>query len=199
MVKRDMGFLQKLGFITRMMADPDLDELYRDLKQGRLKHGAEPYSRWWQAQAAFLYAHSLEQAIQNGMKVGADPRVEPCVIFMGHGNIEIGNSFVCSFGANFRAVDEKIMIGDKVSVGPFAAVIGANHGIAAGAPIQDQPHQSAPVSIGDDVWIGANSVVLPGAVVESGAIIAAGSVVDSAVPENAIVAGVPVRPVGQRK
>ena len=51
----------------------------------------------------------------------------------------------------------------------------------------------APVVIGKNVWIGANSTILPGVTIHDGAIIAAGAVVTKDVPENMIVGGVPAR------
>lgn len=57
----------------------------------------------------------------------------------------------------------------------------------------------ANVSIGDDVWIGARAIVLPGTTIGDGAIVAAGSVVRSSVPAMAIVAGMPAKIVSTRK
>jgi acetyltransferase-like isoleucine patch superfamily enzyme len=193
-----MGIFKKFKFVARMMADPEVDELYRSLKEGRLRPASEPAMQWWLREAAFLHAHSLEKAVEAGMKVGEDPRVEPCVLFMGAKLITIGDQFTCSFGATFRAVAEKIVIGNKVNVGPLAAVIGADHGTEPGAPMREQPHKSAEVVIGDDVWIGAGAVVLPGVRVGSGSIVAAGSVVKDDVPEMAIVAGVPAVKIKDR-
>lgn len=49
------------------------------------------------------------------------------------------------------------------------------------------------IDIGDDVWIGCGSVILPGVKIGTGAVIAAGSVVNKDVPEYAIVAGNPMK------
>jgi len=78
-----MGIFEKLKFITRMMADPEVDKIYKELKEGRLWLSAQPALQFWQKEAAFLHAHSIEKAIENGMTVGKDPKVEPGVIFMG--------------------------------------------------------------------------------------------------------------------
>jgi len=193
-----MGLIDKFRFVARMMADPEVDRLYRALKGGDLDAALSTEMAWWRREAAFLYAHSIEGAIEAGMKVGEDCEVEPGVIFMGAKLITIGDVFTCSFGATFRAVDAEIRIGDKVNVGPLAGVIGANHGTEPGTPMQDQPSQSAPVIIGDDVWIGASAIVLPGVTVGDGAIVAAGAVVTEDVPAAAIVAGVPAKVVGER-
>jgi acetyltransferase-like isoleucine patch superfamily enzyme len=191
-----MGFLGKLRFVSRLMADPDLDRLYRDLKEGRLF--SDPHLDWWREDAAFLQAHGLRAAIAAGMKVGRNPKVEPGVIFMGAPHIEIGDDFVVSFGATVRAVDAPIRIGNQVNLGPLAAIIGANHGVAVGVPIQQQPHRSEPVTIGNDVWIGAGAIVLPGVCIGAGAVVAAGAVVTADVPPGAMVAGVPAVVIGSR-
>lgn len=194
-----MGLLDKFRFLARLMADPEIDELYRQMKEGGFKLASEPAMRWWREEAAFLHAHCLQKAVEAGMKVGDDPRVEPCVIFMGADKITIGRRFTCSFGATLRAVDAEIRIGDQVNVGPLASIVGANHGSAPGLPMQDQPHISAPVIVGDDVWIGAGAIVLPGVTIAEGAVVAAGAVVTRDVDAGSIVAGAPARPIGRRE
>ncbi len=49
------------------------------------------------------------------------------------------------------------------------------------------------MKIEDDVWIGANAVILPGVTIGQHAVVAAGAVVTTDVPENTIVAGVPAK------
>jgi acetyltransferase-like isoleucine patch superfamily enzyme len=57
----------------------------------------------------------------------------------------------------------------------------------------------SPVEIGEDVWIGAHAVVLPGVRIGSGAVVGAGAVVNRDVPPNTIVGGVPARVIGDRR
>jgi acetyltransferase-like isoleucine patch superfamily enzyme len=193
-----MSFIAKFRFLARLMADPDLDALYRRLKEGAFDQAAAPEMIWWRRQAAFLHAHSWETAVASGMKLGHDPRIEPGVIFMGHQLITIGDGFTCSFGATVRAVAAPITIGSQVNVGPLAAIIGANHGTGPGAPMQSQPQISRPVTIADDVWIGAGAIILPGVTVGPGAVIAAGAVVSHDVPARTVVGGVPAKVVAER-
>ena len=93
-----------------------------------------------------------------------------------------------------------VSIGDRTLVGYRTQILSRNHVIPpVGDRIFESGHDAAPVTIGSDVWIGANCVVLPGVTVGDGAVIAAGAVVTRDVPENAIVGGVPAKPISQRQ
>ena len=74
-------------------------------------------------------------------------------------------------------------------------MIASNHGIALGRNISSQKWDESKtgISIEDDVWIGANSVILPGVHIHHGAVIGAGSVVTKDIPANAIAVGNPAR------
>ena len=71
--------------------------------------------------------------------------------------------------------------------------------LPAGAPIQHQPYEHAPIYIGEDVWLGAAVVVSKGSRIGAGAVVSAGSTVSGSVPEAAIVHGSPARPVKYRR
>ena len=106
-------------------------------------------------------------------------------------NIELGEDFY----ANVNLV---ILDGAKVTIGRNC-FIAPNVGIyTAGHPLDAQRRNrgleyARPVTIGDDVWIGAGVSILPGAVIGSGAVIAAGSVVRGTIPERVICGGNPAR------
>jgi acetyltransferase-like isoleucine patch superfamily enzyme len=98
----------------------------------------------------------------------------------------------------------RVDIGENVVIrGGGGVIIGSNVLIAAGTVITSQGHPinpprwgrniSNPVSIGNEVWIGANAVILPGVTIGDGAIVAAGAVVSRDVPSYTVVAGVPAR------
>ncbi len=93
----------------------------------------------------------------------------------------------------------RIRIGDDVLLAPEVFITASNYGTAAGRPIATQPRREADVVIGDDVWLGARVVVLPGVTIGDGAVVGAGSVVTKDVPANAIAVGVPARVVGSRE
>ncbi|MCE9640174.1 MAG: hypothetical protein K8S22_08520 [Betaproteobacteria bacterium] len=65
-------------------------------------------------------------------------------------------------------------------------------------PINNQGHAAGVIDVADDVWIGANTVILPDVSIGKGAIIGAGSVVTKDVPAYSIAAGVPAKVIGTR-
>jgi len=90
-------------------------------------------------------------------------------------------------------IARSVIIGKGGLIAPGVFVTDHNHGIDKALTIYEQPSVIAPVVIGDNVWIGANCVILPGVTIGDGAVVAAGAVVNRDVPANAIVGGVPAR------
>jgi len=92
-----------------------------------------------------------------------------------------------------------LALGAHVLIGPNAVLVTSQHQWTDPAlPIVLQGHRVGPVSIGDDVWVGANVVITPDVTIGTGAVVAAGAVVTADVPPYAIVAGVPAHAVGER-
>ncbi len=88
----------------------------------------------------------------------------------------------------------KIKIGSNVMLARNVSLITSNHGYSSKEiPMLKQEIVSAPIEIGDDVWLGVNVVVLKGIKIGKGAIVGAGSVVTKDVPEFAIVGGAPAK------
>lgn len=108
------------------------------------------------------------------------------------------------FGAHctvnpYAMISGTVRCGDGVRIASHASIVGFNHGFDdPGVPIHAQAHESRGITIGDDVWIGANAVILDGVTVGRGAVVAAGAVVNKNVPPLAIVGGVPARIVRLR-
>lgn len=97
------------------------------------------------------------------------------------------------------ACTQSVTIGSNCMIAPRAYILDVDHRYESRQiPISQQGCESAPVTIGDDVWIGAYAVVLRGVTIGRGAIVAAHAVVSKDVPEYAIVGGVPSRVLGMR-
>lgn len=87
-----------------------------------------------------------------------------------------------------------VRIGSHVNLAQGITVTALNHNFKnADKRIDEQGISTAPVTIGDDIWIGANAVVLPGVTIGDHSVVAAGAVVTKDVPPRSLVAGVPAR------
>jgi maltose O-acetyltransferase len=120
---------------------------------------------------------------------------------------EVDAPFFCDYGRHLRVGDDfmagpncvlvdagLITIGDRVRFGP------AVHVYAVARPLDPQQRaagfeQAAPVTIGDDVWIGGGSIINPGVTIGSGTTVGAGSVVLQDLPERVFASGNPCRVV----
>jgi acetyltransferase-like isoleucine patch superfamily enzyme len=90
------------------------------------------------------------------------------------------------------ADEGNLSIGDRVSIAPRVTIVTSSHPNASRIrPVA--PVARGPVRLGDDAWLGAGAVILPGVTVGRGAVIAALSVVAEDVPELTVVGGQPAR------
>jgi acetyltransferase-like isoleucine patch superfamily enzyme len=115
-------------------------------------------------------------------------------------SISIGDHVSFSHGVHITAI-ESIAIGKHVLMGSRIYISDHNHGVYKGSP-QSRPEEppserqlggGGPVTIGDNVWIGDNVVIVGPVSIGNGAIIAANSVVRGVVQSNSMVAGSPAR------
>jgi acetyltransferase-like isoleucine patch superfamily enzyme len=86
-----------------------------------------------------------------------------------------------------------VSIGDRVTVAPGVDFI--THDASSGL-LRDEKgrrYRYARIAVGNDVFIGANAVILPGVRIGNRVIVAAGSVVNRSIPDNCVVGGVPAR------
>ena len=106
-------------------------------------------------------------------------------------NIEVGKNFFANYNCTILDV-AKVKIGDNCQFAPNVAVYTAGHPIH---PVSrnSQYEYGISVTIGDNVWIGGNSVIVPGVHIGSNTVIGAGSVVTKDVPDWVIAAGNPCR------
>ena len=96
-------------------------------------------------------------------------------------------------------VQTKLVIGSNVLIAPGVFIIDHNHQIDANIRINQQACSADSVTIKDDVWIGANAVILPGVTIHQGAVVGAGAIVTKDVESMTIVAGNPATMIGERR
>lgn len=111
------------------------------------------------------------------------------------GRLVLGDRVVIATGANIRAAGGTIRIGHGSGIGQFSVVVAVNHRAARGVPYLNAPwdDRRSGVTVGENVWVGANCTLLPGITIGDNSLIAAGSVVTRDVPANEIWGGVPAR------
>jgi carbonic anhydrase/acetyltransferase-like protein (isoleucine patch superfamily) len=139
--------------------------------------------------------------------VAAEAAIFTTHLVLGEASWIAGHALVrgdVEFGAHstvnpYAMISGRVRCGDGVRIASHVSIVGFNHGFDdPSVPIYQQKHDSRGIVIEDDVWIGANAVVLDGVTVGKGAVIAAGAVVSKDVPALAIVGGVPARVVRYR-
>lgn len=132
-----------------------------------------------------------------GLTIGRGTVILDRLQFTGNGNLYerlvIGDD--CLINAPcYLNLNERIIIGDRVSVGHHALFITDSHELGP-AEHRAGRRVAAPIVIGDGCWLGARVTVLPGVTIGNGAVVAAGAVVTADVPANTLVGGVPAKPL----
>lgn len=120
-------------------------------------------------------------------------------------HIVIEPPFRCDYGSHIRIGDDfyanydciiidvcDVTVGDHVFLGPRVGMYTAAHPIDAGVRDANLEY-GRPITIGNSVWIGADTVINPGVTVGNNVVIGSGSVVTGDIPDNVIAAGNPCR------
>ena len=108
----------------------------------------------------------------------------------GH-HVHFGSRIYANY--NLTLVDDgHIYVGDNVMFGPNVTIATAAHPVEAG-PRHEGLQYNRDVHIGENAWIGAGVIVVPGVTIGKNAVIGAGSVVTKDIPENVVAAGNPCR------
>jgi acetyltransferase-like isoleucine patch superfamily enzyme len=122
--------------------------------------------------------------------------VHPSSYITCYQNIRFGK--LCSPGSNpsqYIQGENGIIMGHNVQLAPGVQLISANH-----APENYHKHlKSPPLTIGNNVWVGANAVLLPGITVGDNVIIGAGSIVTKNIPSNSIAVGNPCKVIRDKE
>lgn len=108
-------------------------------------------------------------------------------------NIHIGEDFFANF--NLTVLDEaEVRIGDHAFIGPNVSIYTACHPLDA-ATRNTFAEWAEPVIIGNNVWIGGSTTILPGVCIGDNVVIGAGSVVTRNIPSDCVAVGNPARVV----
>lgn len=150
-----------------------------------------------------LFRGSIFEGNHERINVGSDVSIGPFnYFFLSENNIlNIGDETYIGNHNNIRAAGGDITIGRKCLISQHVSIIAANHTFPKNRNIKESPWNSIKtgVFIEDDVWIGCNSVVLPGVILRKGTIIGAGSVVSKSTEEYGIYFGIPAQLKSFRK
>lgn len=176
---------------------------------------------WEKASKGYLYDANYDEEIVEARKVCADKcyKFNQCMpsdtetqeeimrqtLGEVKGDFVITAPFYCDYGTNISIGENfytnhncvildgaKVTFGDNVFIAPNCVFSTAGHAIDAeqrGKGLEI----ALPITVGDNVWIGANVSVLPGVSIGSNTVIGAGSVVNKNIPNNVIAAGNPCK------
>lgn len=122
---------------------------------------------------------------------------EDCLLSAGQGRLEFGEGTFLNRNVSIVADFSEIKIGRDVLIAMGVTMRSAGHRFdrSPAIPIREQGHDRKPIIVGNDIWIGANAVILGGVTIGDHSVVAAGSVVTRDVPPCSLVMGVPARVV----
>jgi maltose O-acetyltransferase len=146
-----------------------------------------PYALFFPSIRSWLVRNYLEQC-------GKKPRVK-------HGAEISLNSTIGDYSelGTRCMVQSNVHIGSHVIMGPDIKIYSRNHRFERlDMPIKDQGKHYLETYIGDDVWLGANTIITAGCHIGNHAVVAAGAVVTNDVPDYAVVGGVPAKIIKYR-
>jgi acetyltransferase-like isoleucine patch superfamily enzyme len=178
--KRSLSRSRKLGLLARAFFDP----------------------RYWAhliRRQGFYYYNHIDQIRK--IDLGPGSHISPFAVFSNAERISIGrNARIgdrCYLWAGHG--EARIDIGDDAMFGPDVMIFASRYRYEDGQPVHSQLMKEDRVVIGDDVWIGARVVVLPGATIGSGSVIGVGAVVQGTIPPMSVALGAPARVVMKRE
>jgi maltose O-acetyltransferase len=137
--------------------------------------------------------------LQRGVNciVGDGVNIYPCKYIRLANDVSINRNCTISTSTSGKS---PITIGSNVMLAEGVKIVGGNHEISdINTPmmLQGEGKQGA-ITIGDDVWLGTNTIILTGVKIGRGVVVAAGAVVTKDLPDYVIAAGVPARIIKRR-
>ena len=126
----------------------------------------------------------------DGVRIAAD-----CVL---HGPINLGDHVSINHHVTMDGGRAGISVGANTRIAAYATLYAFNHGKSADQLVRQQPVTSLGISIGEDVWLGAQAGVVDGVKIGDGAVVGMNAQVVGDVAAYTTVAGNPARPEGGR-
>ncbi len=114
-----------------------------------------------------------------------------------HGSIHIGPRCFIGIGALIGA-RERITLGCDCQIAENVTIRDHDHKFWTGKPVAVSGFSTAPITIGNNVWIGAGACILKGVTIGDNAVVAAGAVVTKDVPADSLVGGIPAKIIRQK-
>lgn len=109
------------------------------------------------------------------------------------GRLEIGERSLVNFGCSIVAF-QRVSIGQGALIGPHCMIMDTDfHHVEPERRLE--PPEASPISIGENVWLGARVIVMPGVTIGDDAVIGIGSIVTKDIPPRSVAVGVPARVV----
>ncbi len=136
--------------------------------------------------------------------VGKNCTIEHQVYFKHDGpytqgkSIYISDNVFIGFGCEFN-IKQSVVVKDNCLIGSGSKFIDHDHGTNSNQLICLQKCPSQEIILQEDVWLGANVIVLKGVTIGQGAIVAAGAIVNKSIPAYEIWGGIPAKKLGERK
>jgi acetyltransferase-like isoleucine patch superfamily enzyme len=128
-----------------------------------------------------------------GMKIGHRSYIYNGVTFICPFNVSLGKDSFINYGCLLSSYAD-IIIGNRVSIGYNVSIITESHKVHS----PDFEVITKPVIIEDNVWIGANAVILGGVTLAEGTVVAAGAVVTESTEKYSVYAGIPAKKIKER-
>ena len=150
------------------------------------------------------YFSKIEVTWPHKVTIGDNCRLEHNIYFHYDGiysdgpSICIGDNVFIGNNTEFNITD-KITIGENCLIASGCKFVDHSHGFKFGKLIKTQKSSKQAITIGSDVWLGCNVVVLKGVTIGNGVVVGAGAVVTKSIPENEIWGGVPAKKMADRK
>lgn len=184
----------------RPSVEPVAAETITDVRRRRFVNGLYVWALHWLHLLLDLLPAPLRRILWRPFlgKCGRGVLIDHKVHFKYPWLVELGDDVSINRGVEFypgMMQKARICIGSRVRIAPNVRLHAAGHD--PGDPLLRD--SAADIVVGEDAWLGAAAIVLPGVRIGARAVVAAGAVVTDDVPEGAIVAGVPARVVRMRE